>query len=512
MSLAARLGHLGELLIALSGSPIPTHTFQTLADRAGTALPFDYLAICLMDPEGHGYAVHSLAATGTVEIPSRLFPADSGWPGRAMRAGRPVTIDDLAASSGGAADLEAALLSLGLRTALIAPVRRGFDSLGALFFARMKKPYTRDDVHVAALLASGVGAALETARASQALADERGTRAAVLGSTQDAVVVVNLEGIVLLTNPAVRPMLGLDPDAVTGRPLADVIDGALRALLEGPTPATADVALPDGRTAHASVVPVSTPFGEPVGSAAILRDITLMKTLEAMKNEFVNTVSHDLKNPILTITGTARLMLQTEQEDTRQRAWCQRILRTGEYMGSLVSDLLDLGRIESGLGGPGEEMDLISIVTDVLSETQAHAESKQIALSMELPEGATVVANAHRMKQALMNVVGNAVKYTPEGGRVGICVALSDAVLAGGARATAVVVRVTDTGIGIPAASLPYVFDKFYRVDDEAATGVKGTGLGLAIARSIVEAHGGRVFVESTEGVGSAFSIHLPAA
>ena len=185
------------------------------------------------------------------------------------------------------------------------PIRRGMEVLGALLFAaRPPQVYGDDDVQVGALLAPGLSAGLETSLAYQVAADERSTLAAVLASTADAVLMINQAGVVLLANAAVAPMLGLVPDAITGRPLLEAVDYVpLRQLFAVGRPGTSELTLPDGRTAQASLVPVTTPFGEPVGVAAILRDITLLKNLEQMKNDFVNTVSHDLKNPIMIIAG-----------------------------------------------------------------------------------------------------------------------------------------------------------------------------------------------------------------
>ena len=170
----------------------------------------------------------------------------------------------------------------GLRSALAVPIHRGLETLGALFFARGDTPYAHDDVQVATLLAASVAAALETSRLYQALADERSTLAAVLGSTQDAVLMVNEEGVVVLANPAVRGgMLGLVPESMTGRPVSAVEHPPLRRLLEERRAGVTELPLPDGRTAQASVVSVITGYGESLGLAAVLRDITLLKEARA---------------------------------------------------------------------------------------------------------------------------------------------------------------------------------------------------------------------------------------
>ena len=506
MSLAERLTRLGQLLVVMSGSPVPTHLFQTLADEAGGALPNDYVAVCLADGEQGGYLVHSLAALpDRSTLGPRVFGPDEGVPGRAMRTGQTCVVEDLGRAEHGIAALEGALARAGLGSALVVPVRRGLEMLGALLFARRAPGgFTPDDVHIAALIASGLSAALETSRAYQALADERSTLAAVLGSTADAVLMVNPDGIVLLANPAVRPMLGLVPETLLGRPLGEVVDNAdVRRLFESPPARPVELALADGRTAQATVVPVVTPYGETVGAAAVLRDITLLKNLQAMKDDFVHAVSHDLKSPISAIAGLAYLLQQDRTDDKQYQDRVQRMRDTAQAMGELVGDLLDLGRIEAGLDPATERDDLVPLIVAAVGTLGPEAEAKQITLETALPKDAWLLMSAARLRQALLNLIGNAIKYTPAGGRVRVALTVSDA----GDTAT---IAVSDTGPGIPAADLPHIFEKFYRVKSRATEGTPGTGLGLAIVKSIVDLHRGRVRGESVEGAGSTFVVDLP--
>jgi two-component system phosphate regulon sensor histidine kinase PhoR len=507
--LAGRLRRVGEMLIGLSGSPVPTHLFQTLAEQADTAVPHDYLAVCLEDAEQRGYLVHSLAALTGESIASRVFTRDEGLPGRTIRTGRAHLVGELERIVDGAPDLDGVLVRAGLQAALSVPLRRGPQVLGALLFARRSAPYTLDDLEIASLLAAGVSGALETCRAYQALADERGTLAAVLTSTADAVVMVGQDGLVLLVNPAARAMLGLTPEATVGRPFPEALaHEPLRRLFELGQPGVVELVLPDGRTAQASLVFVTTEYGEPVGLAAILRDITLLKNLEQMKNDFVNTVSHDLKSPIMAIAMTTELLARTVPPtgaDT-YRDRCQRILRSANQMTELVTDLLDLGKIEAGLEGPGGPLDLVEMIGEAIRAQAAQAEGKRIAVALQAPPTALVIGVRARLAQVLVNLIGNAVKYTREGGRVEVAV---EPAAADGAP---VRLRVVDNGVGIPARDLPHVFDKFYRVKNASTSGIAGTGLGLAITRSVVEAHRGRIGVESVEGSGSTFWVELPAA
>jgi signal transduction histidine kinase len=302
-------------------------------------------------------------------------------------------------------------------------------------------------------------------------------------------------------------VLGLVPEAIIGRSLLDAVDYApLREVFEQGQPGTVELALPGGRTAQVDLVAVTTGFGEPIGLTAILRDVTLRKTLEEMKNDFVNTVSHDLKNPIAVIEGMATLLQRELPEAGRQRDRCETILNTTRFMAELVTDLLDLGKIEAGFDPNVEPLDVVPAVHATVQQLSIQAESKQIDVKLDLPDEVYVMATPGRLKQALLNLVSNAIKYTPDGGHVSVAVS-ADTLPSG---AEVVTIRVKDTGHGNPTKDLPHVFDKFFRVKNDRTEGIAGTGLGLAITRSIVEAYAGRIRAESVEGVGSTFTIELP--
>ena len=173
-------------------------------------------------------------------------------------------------------------------------------------------------------------------------------------------------------------------------------------------------------------------------------------------------------------------------------------------MTALVNDLLDLGKIEAGLDAPGEPVDLVPLLHDAADSVAPQAEAKRIALRVQAPPRVDVTAPPARLRQALVNLVGNAVKYTPADGRVSV-----EASVTSGEPAR-VRVSVADSGIGIPARDLPRIFDKFYRVKNAATRDIPGTGLGLAITKSIIDAHGGRIWAESVEGAGTTFVFELP--
>ena len=223
-------------------------------------------------------------------------------------------------------------------------------------------------------------------------------------------------------------------------------------------PGASELPLPDGRVARVRLVSVVTPYGEPVGLAAILRDITVLKQLEQMKNDFVAAVSHDLKNPISVIIMAADMMRGAVGGNGQLLGWCDRIRNTAHGMTALVNDLLDLGKIEAGLDAPGEPVDLVPLLREAADSVAPQAEAKRITLGMQAPDRVEVTATPVRLRQALVNLMGNAVKYTPPEGHVSV-----EAAVTTGDPAR-VRVSVADSGMGIPARDLPRVFDKFYRV------------------------------------------------
>ena len=170
-------------------------------------------------------------------------------------------------------------------------------------------------------------------------------------------------------------------------------------------------------------------------------------------------------------------------------------------MNELVTELLDLGKIQAGLDLHPKTFDLTALVQEVLQTVELTAEDKQQQIIFAQQDEVNIHADKRRIKQVLLNLIGNAIKYTPDNGEVTIRIHQKN---------SGVEVAVTDTGIGIAAQDLPYVFDKFYRVQSKETSNIKGTGLGLAITRSIIEAHNGRIWVNSTVGQGTTFAFSLP--
>ncbi|NIP55316.1 MAG: PAS domain S-box protein, partial [candidate division Zixibacteria bacterium] len=248
---------------------------------------------------------------------------------------------------------------------------------------------------------------------------------AVLRSTQDAVMLVNVQGRVLMSNPAVREMFGISETEIIGRTLQNTVANRdLIRLFASGEPGIVEVQLADGRTTQANLVRVDTSFGEQVGWAAVFRDITVLKELEQMKNDFVNTVSHDLKNPISSILLAAGLLKRLGPLAAEQERMQERIVDTANYMNELVSDLLDLGRITTGLDMARAEVNMIKLVEEVVEALIDQIEDKNQQLVLNLPDSALIIGDYARLKQVLLNLVGNASKYTPENGNITVSITI----------------------------------------------------------------------------------------
>jgi signal transduction histidine kinase len=263
-----------------------------------------------------------------------------------------------------------------------------------------------------------------------------------------------------------------------------------------------EVTMADGRVYLATASSVMAD-GRRVGRVCVLRDVTHFKELDALKSEFVATVSHDLRSPLTLMRGYATMLEMVGNLNDQQTGYVRKIVTGVETMSKLVNNLLDLGRIEAGVDLQLEIVPVQDVVDRVVGALQLQATQKRIQLTTEMPAHTIPLVEADQslLQQALHNLVDNAIKYTDSGGKVGLRV--SD-------RQERMIFEVSDTGIGIAPVDLPRLFEKFFRAGQKEAVKRHGTGLGLAIVKSIAERHGGQAWVESQLGKGSTFYLSIP--
>jgi signal transduction histidine kinase len=276
----------------------------------------------------------------------------------------------------------------------------------------------------------------------------------------------------------------------------------LTAPLDDGAPLTGEVPLPDGRTLYASTSGIVSGDGQTIGRVAVLRDITYLKELDEMKSEFVATVSHDLRTPLTFMRGYATMIPMVGEVSPKQKRYVDKIMIGIEQMTELIDDLLDLGRIEAGVGLIREPCRLDEIIIALVDSMRSQATARGLDLRMGRTEDVTVVVgDAALLRRVISNLVDNAIKYTPKGGTVTV---------GWETRGDRVLIAVADTGFGIAKADQVRLFEKFSRIKRRETVNIKGSGLGLAIVKSIVERHNGQVRVESELDQGSTFYVELP--
>lgn len=381
----------------------------------------------------------------------------------------------------------------------------------AMFFGALWVGY--DEPHrftveeVRYLVTLGSQAALATANARLFLNAEIGRQrlAAILASSPDPILVTDQSNRLLLANPAAWQVLNLGMDAHEG----PVIDQVIRyqELAEMLKASSAekqvkDINLHDGRVYSAAATTVVAE-GQRVGRVCVLRDVTHFKELDALKTDFVSTVSHDLRSPLTLMRGYASMLEMVGQLNEQQYNYIQKIITGVEDMSRLVNNLLDLGRIEAGIGLKVEKLSCQEILDKVISSLQLQAAQKQIQISSEVSSQQPAIIEADRalLQQALTNLLENAIKYSRTEGKI---------ILRVNRQQEQVAFEIIDNGIGISPMDQPRLFEKFYRGAQQSSKDQRGTGLGLAIVKSIAERHGGRVWADSKLGKGSIFILEIP--
>jgi two-component system phosphate regulon sensor histidine kinase PhoR len=329
----------------------------------------------------------------------------------------------------------------------------------------------------------------------------------VLDACGTGIVVLDQNAAVRYLNPAAARTLEVQSEVAIHRSAIAVLrDHTLhQAILESVrtgTPRSTSLAAPGGRTYSVSIMPLQGSGDWTV--ACFLEDVTELRRLETVRRDFVSNVSHELRTPLASIKAVVETLQGGALEDAEvAHDFLEQVNGEVDRLAQLVEELLDLGRIESGT----VPLQLARVDPDELARgcvrrmTQ-QAERARVALTAQVGLGAPAIrADPDRLERALVNLVHNAIKFTPAGGSV---------VVRSTPAGHAAEISVQDTGVGISPVDLPRIFERFYKAD--RARGAPGTGLGLAITRHVVEGHGGNVTAQSALGQGSTFTVRLPAA
>jgi two-component system phosphate regulon sensor histidine kinase PhoR len=346
------------------------------------------------------------------------------------------------------------------------------------------------------------------------LTRERNEREAVLASMVEGVLAVDADERIIALNAAAAGLAGVSPEEAEGLSVQEVLRNpdlqrVVAQTLSGHEPVEADIIMRVGneeRSLQANGTLLRAGNGEgSAGAVVVLNDVTRLKRLEAVRRDFVANVSHELKTPVTSIKGFAETLQDGALDDPQTaRRFVGIIVGQADRLNSIIGDLLSLSTLEQREGESRltlAKTDVCDVLRVAVELCEPSAQAKDISIGVTCASCVLTAVNPPLLEQAVVNLVDNAVKYSPEGSSVEVDMT---------AAPDEIVISVTDRGPGVPREHLPRLFERFYRVDKARSRDLGGTGLGLAIVKHIAQAHGGSVSVDSIVGRGSTFRIHLP--
>lgn len=501
-ALSARLAALNELATAMQSRLDRRGLLDTLAREARWVLDFGHCA--LVERSGAAYVEHILTPPGA---PPRLRAGLEGSPaGQAIGSGQAMLLNDCAGRDG---------VPDAMGAGLIVPLRGQGEVFGCLsFYAAAGKRYSLDDLRIAGALAAQAAVLIQNARLFQEATEARDELHTVLESINDGVIVVGPSGVVLLLNRAARLMAGLPARPLLGLSLARL---ALMARAQGQRrlgPAQiralgAELARQDHGTVRTRdgqyIEWTRAPLGqtaEQVAYVLTLHDVTDRVRLDELRDDMVAMLVHDLRTPLSAMMLSVDMLDYVSEDDTRKELM-SRARQNVRQMLRKVNTLLDLRKLEAGqLTVERRPYPIVVISAEVVESFRGVATMQQLQLAHRAPPDIPdILIDVDLITRVLENLVGNALKFTPEGGAVAVELAHD---------AAGVTLQIRDSGPGVPAELRERIFEKYVQVRGGAER--KGSGLGLAFSRMVVEAHGGDIGVRDNPGGGSIFWLRLPAA
>jgi len=390
-----------------------------------------------------------------------------------------------------------------IRSALVVPIFGRYSLLGLILLTHEQESYfTTDHLLLLQAIASQAAIAIENAQLYSTVLQEQKKVAAILRHASEAILLFDEQGKLTLLNPAGEQLFVAHPAQLNHPlPAEHGYEPFIRLIEEARTSRmsiSGELIWPDQRTFMAFIAPI-----EDGGAVSILHDVSRFKDLDRIKNEFIATASHDLKNPLTSIGGYAQLLGQAGPLNENQKEFVERIQHSVKNMSELVQNMMSLAQSDLKANQKYEPVNMNALFKELESEFVMQVKEKMQSLDMNMPAAPVHInGDSLHLRQAFRNLIGNAIKYTPQGGRIQVRVKVEP---------EQVVVNIEDNGYGIPAADLPFIFNRFYRVRSGKASEIEGNGLGLAIVKSLIGDHGGTVNVESEIGKGTCFSVVLPS-
>jgi signal transduction histidine kinase len=495
----------------LSTRPGPVEEVgRAILDAALRVVRVEACILLLYDAESH--VLRGKAASGMPDESWRTFEVEvsDAFNRRLLSSGRSIVVEDVEAER----RLKMTLArKIGACSALVVPLRHEDRPVGTLTFYALAERRRFDHVTVALaeLIGSEAAGVLERYRLQEKVLGERERAARVLAHVGDGVFFVDGDGVIRLWNPAAAAVTGLDASSVLGRSPGEALPGW--AAVEQHVPVAS---APAYAAKHAETLPLELEDREvwisisavefPDGRVYAFRDLTEERGIEKLKSDFVATVSHELRTPLAAVYGAAMTLRRDDIElDGERRDHLLAVISSeSDRLARIINEVLAASRLDAGTFPLAvESCDPKLLAEQVVAAARAHVPN-EIRIELRGPDRLPdVAADPDMVRQVLTNLIENAVKYSPAGGRVGVSLEPHEG---------RVLFAVRDEGLGIPPHEQERIFEKFYRLDPNLTRGVGGTGLGLYICRELVRRMGGRIWVASREGEGSTFFFELRLA
>ncbi len=490
-------------------------TLETALDTVLKVIPVDSSGISLVDEAAGELVLRAQRGWRydfVVTQPMRI-PLGRGMSGMVVRENEVLVTGDVLSGDPRLAVPEFAYE--GVRAMAMAPMHARGRVVGILsVMSHTAYEFGEDEISVLRVIADQVGIALDNARLFEHTKEQSSRLSAVLNSSGDAIVATDSRGNINLVNATTEALFDLKADSLIGLPLRNaplhpkLRDGLRRAMSHESAGNTVfEVTLEDGRFLSAIVSPVyalSNLEGgqETEGWVMVIQDITHLREAEQTRVNFIQAAAHDLRNPLsVTLSSLKMLADDLGEGDDFQREIIDMGVHGLNRMQDLIDSLLNLEHIQSGVGMQCKPVDVRELIERAVVDIQHNLQQANQRLHLDIPrELPTLLGDMHWLHRALLNLLGNANKYTPSGGEITLRAYVQDDDL---------YLEVQDNGPGIPPEAQTRLFERFYRVPGNDSQ-TKGSGLGLAIVRTVVEQHGGRVFVQSRVGQGSIFGMIFP--
>jgi len=499
---ASQLETLGEIGREMTSTLDLEDALQKAMEHTQNLLRAEAVVLFLLNEKGEKLV---LKASGGARIRIRdvAIRLEEGIAGWVTRNKKPLIVNDVRANPlyHSAIDGQTGLLTTSV---LCVPLTRRGEAIGVIeAINHPRGTFTEADQRLLSSVASWAAVALDNASLFRSVADERRRLETTLRETADAVVLTDNNGRIILVNQAAGQVFRINPELAEGRYATEIFVGhPLGDLLmddEISLPTTLEVTTPTERVLYATISEITD-----VGRVAVMQDITALKQIDRMRSQLLGTAAHDLKNPLNAIRLGADLLNDAPLSEQQRKA-LNMMQRATDSMTNLITGLLETIRVESTSTFSYEPFQINDLIRRAIEDLRPLAEAKQQDVTFEPPDDSILImGDPNRLNSVMGNLLSNAIKFSPPKAEIHIELSGDD---------DEVVVSVIDNGPGIPEDEVPRVFDHLFRgriTVQDPNNPIEGTGLGLALAKTVIEQHGGRIWVTSKEGEGSNFSFALP--